>query len=68
MSRILGVVNFRINICFAAALALPDVARTVGFNIWSGLDDSPVSYHITEPVDPTEYYSSDVGSVVGDLY
>ena len=49
-------------------MALPDVARTVGFNIWSGLDDSPVTYHITEPVDPTEYYSSDVGTVVGDLY
>ena len=53
---------------FSASLGLPDAARGVGFNVWSDLDDSPVSYHITEPVDPTEYYSSDVGAVVGNLY
>ena len=33
-------------------------------NIYDDLDDSPVSWHITEPVDPTEYQNEYIGNVV----
>ena len=33
-------------------------------NIYDSLDDSPVSWHITEPVDPTEYQNEWLGSVI----
>ena len=33
-------------------------------NIYDDLDDSPVTYHITEPVDPTEYQNEYIGNVV----
>eukprot|EP00291_Cryptomonas_curvata_P017623 CAMPEP_0172170644 /NCGR_PEP_ID=MMETSP1050-20130122/11392_1 /TAXON_ID=233186 /ORGANISM="Cryptomonas curvata, Strain CCAP979/52" /LENGTH=79 /DNA_ID=CAMNT_0012841869 /DNA_START=164 /DNA_END=403 /DNA_ORIENTATION=- len=49
-------------------LSLPAEARGVYYNQYSDLDDSPVSWHITEPVDPTSYYNDYIGSVVGDLY
>jgi hypothetical protein len=52
----------------AAALSLPEAARSVTWNVFADLDDSPAAYHITEPVDPTEYYNSPIGSVLGDLY
>ena len=34
-------------------------------NIYDSLDDSPVSWHITEPVDPTAYQSEYLGNVIG---
>ena len=34
-------------------------------NIYDDLDDSPVTYHITEPVDPTEYQNEYIGNVIG---
>ncbi|EKX42320.1 hypothetical protein GUITHDRAFT_111596 [Guillardia theta CCMP2712] len=34
-------------------------------NIYEDLDDSPVSYHTTEPVDPTEYQNEYIGNVIG---
>jgi hypothetical protein len=34
-------------------------------NIYDELDDSPVSYHTTEPVDPTEYQNEYIGNVIG---
>ena len=33
-------------------------------NIYEDLDDSPVTWHITEPVDPTEYQNEWLGDVV----
>jgi hypothetical protein len=33
-------------------------------NIYDSLDDSPVSWHITEPVDPTEYQGGYIGNVI----
>jgi len=33
-------------------------------NIYDDLDDSPVTWHITEPVDPTEYQNEWLGDVV----
>ncbi len=60
--------QWELKIIFAAALSLPAAARTVTWNVLGDLDDSPASYHITEPVDPTEYYSSPVGAELGDLY
>jgi len=33
-------------------------------NIYDSLDDSPVSWHITEPVDPTEYQNGYIGNVI----
>ena len=52
----------------AADLALEPAARGVMYNIWSGLDDSSPTWHYAEPVDPTQYYTEYIGSVVGDLY
>ena len=34
-------------------------------NIYDDLDDSPVTYHTTEPVDPTEYQNEYIGNVIG---
>jgi len=34
-------------------------------NIYEDLDDSPVSWHITEPVDPTDYQKEYIGNVIG---
>ena len=34
-------------------------------NIYDTLDDSPVEYHITEPVDPTSYQNEYIGDVIG---
>ena len=34
-------------------------------NIYSDLDDSPVTYHITDPVDPTAYQNEYIGQVIG---
>ena len=34
-------------------------------NIYEDLDDSPVTWHITEPVDPTSYQSEYIGNVIG---
>ena len=33
-------------------------------NVYDDLDDSPVTYHITEPVDPTEYQNEYLGNVI----
>ena len=33
-------------------------------NIYDDLDDSPITWHITEPVDPTEYQNEWLGDVV----
>ena len=33
-------------------------------NIYEDLDDSPVSWHITEPVDPTDYQNEYIGNVI----
>ena len=33
-------------------------------NIYDSLDDSPVSWHITEPVDPTAYQNEYIGNVI----
>ena len=33
-------------------------------NIYEDLDDSPVSWHITEPVDPTAYQNEYLGNVI----
>jgi len=33
-------------------------------NIYEDLDDSPVTWHITEPVDPTEYQQGYLGQVI----
>jgi hypothetical protein len=33
-------------------------------NIYDDLDDSPVSWHVTEPVDPTAYQSEYLGNVI----
>ena len=34
-------------------------------NIYEDLDDSPVTWHITEPVDPTDYQNEYIGNVIG---
>ena len=33
-------------------------------NIYEDLDDSPVTYHITDPVDPTAYQNEYIGDVI----
>eukprot|EP00286_Rhodomonas_abbreviata_P021820 CAMPEP_0181304886 /NCGR_PEP_ID=MMETSP1101-20121128/9412_1 /TAXON_ID=46948 /ORGANISM="Rhodomonas abbreviata, Strain Caron Lab Isolate" /LENGTH=77 /DNA_ID=CAMNT_0023410719 /DNA_START=77 /DNA_END=310 /DNA_ORIENTATION=+ len=33
-------------------------------NVLDYLDDSPVTWHITEPVDPTEYQNEWLGDVI----
>ena len=33
-------------------------------NIYEDLDDSPVAWHITEPVDPTAYQEEYIGNVI----
>jgi hypothetical protein len=33
-------------------------------NIYDDLDDSPVTWHITEPVDPTDYQNEYIGNVI----
>ncbi len=46
----------------------PEIASGVYHNVFDNeyysLDDSPVSWHITEPVDPTEYQGEYIGSVI----
>eukprot|EP00292_Cryptomonas_paramecium_P029898 CAMPEP_0113701454 /NCGR_PEP_ID=MMETSP0038_2-20120614/24590_1 /TAXON_ID=2898 /ORGANISM="Cryptomonas paramecium" /LENGTH=55 /DNA_ID=CAMNT_0000625361 /DNA_START=191 /DNA_END=358 /DNA_ORIENTATION=+ /assembly_acc=CAM_ASM_000170 len=32
---------------------------------WAELDDSPATYHVTEPVDPTAYQNEYLGNVIG---
>ena len=39
-------------------------AEGVYYNVWQDLDDSPVVWHITEPVDPTEYQNEWLGDVI----
>lgn len=39
-------------------------AEGVYANIYADLDDSPVTWHITEPVDPTEYQNEWLGDVI----
>mmetsp|Transcript_46270 Transcript_46270/g.108584 ORF Transcript_46270/g.108584 Transcript_46270/m.108584 type:complete len:87 (+) Transcript_46270:151-411(+) len=39
-------------------------AEGVYANIYDELDDSPVTWHITEPVDPTEYQNEWLGDVI----
>eukprot|EP00802_Teleaulax_amphioxeia_P020522 Tamp_20811.p3 GENE.Tamp_20811~~Tamp_20811.p3 ORF type:complete len:120 (+),score=17.09 Tamp_20811:656-1015(+) len=34
-------------------------------NVFDDLDTSPVTYHVTEPVDPTEYQNEYIGQVIG---
>jgi hypothetical protein len=36
----------------------------VNDNIYDDLDESPVTLHITEPVDPTEYQNEWLGDVI----
>jgi len=41
-----------------------DMPGGVMDNIYEDLDDSPVSWNITEPVDPTEYQQGYLGNVI----
>mmetsp|Transcript_46272 Transcript_46272/g.108591 ORF Transcript_46272/g.108591 Transcript_46272/m.108591 type:complete len:101 (+) Transcript_46272:431-733(+) len=40
------------------------VMHNVFDNQYYSLDDSPVSWHITEPVDPTAYQNEYIGAVI----
>ena len=51
-----------------ASLTMPGAARGLSYNVFADLDDSAPTWTFAEPVDPTEYYGSDVGKVVGNLY
>ena len=42
-----------------------DMPNGVYDNIYDDLDDSPVTWSITEPVDPTAYQSEYLGNVIG---
>ena len=34
-------------------------------NLWKDLDTTSVTYHISEPVDPTQYQNEYIGNVIG---
>ena len=42
-----------------------DMPNGVYDNIYDDLDDSPVTWSITEPVDPTAYQNEYLGNVIG---
>eukprot|EP00277_Geminigera_cryophila_P013855 CAMPEP_0179437350 /NCGR_PEP_ID=MMETSP0799-20121207/21258_1 /TAXON_ID=46947 /ORGANISM="Geminigera cryophila, Strain CCMP2564" /LENGTH=75 /DNA_ID=CAMNT_0021218229 /DNA_START=14 /DNA_END=241 /DNA_ORIENTATION=- len=42
-----------------------DMPSGVTDNIYEDLDDSPVTWKINEPVDPTRYQDGYIGNVIG---